>query len=176
MRAGRLGVVLLTLCSLTGCERSVQVPYNKLPADSTQQQITELNTVLQSVEEEQIDSFVSARKDLSFEPSSTGYYLAVKKSGDGSAVQNGDVVRVEYRILQLDGTLLYDYTGSSAKIQKVGSGRRNKALNEVLQRMREGGSAVLVTPSLYAYGALGDKNKIMPRTPLVYEIESVTKK
>ncbi|MBP5306814.1 MAG: FKBP-type peptidyl-prolyl cis-trans isomerase [Paludibacteraceae bacterium] len=169
-------IALLMVAALTGCDRSVQVPYNKQSADSTAQRIVELNTMLQSVEEYKIDSFVRSHSDMAFEPSGTGYYLAMKKMGTGRELKEGDDVCIEYRILQLDGTLLYDYTGMHSRTQKVGSGRRNRALNEALKQMKEGGSAVVVTPSLYAYGALGDKKKILPRTPLVYEIETVTKK
>ncbi|MBR2881400.1 MAG: FKBP-type peptidyl-prolyl cis-trans isomerase, partial [Prevotella sp.] len=87
----------------------------------------------------------------------------------------GDVVEVNYRVKLTDGTVLYDLTGRNADVIEVGKERRQTGFAEGLTLLREGDRAIIVVPSILAYGALGDRDKIPPRATLVYDVIGVSK-
>lgn len=167
--------VLLLLAS---CDKKAQLPSNKYAeVDSTPQKIMEMNTMLGDMEEEDIKKYTE-KSGKDFRVTGTGVRIwiqpkDVKEKGD--SVRNGDVVEVNYRIKLTDGTVLYDLTGRNADVIEVGKERRQTGFAEGLTLLREGDRAIIVVPSILAYGALGDRDKIPPRATLVYDVIGVSK-
>ena len=174
----RLLFAASVLVLLASCDKKAQLPSNKYAAvDSTPQKIMEMNTMLGDMEEEDIKKYTeNSGKD--FRVTGTGVRIWIQPKDDkakGDSVRYGDLLEVNYRVKLTDGTELYDLTGRDADVIEVGKERRQTGFAEGLTNLRVGDRAIIVVPSILAYGALGDREKIPPRATLVYDVISVAK-
>ncbi|NLY65438.1 MAG: FKBP-type peptidyl-prolyl cis-trans isomerase [Alcaligenaceae bacterium] len=103
---------------------------------------------------------------------SNGVKVEHTKPGEGASPKATDTVLVHYRGTLLDGTEF----DSSFKRNKPISFPLNRVIpcwTEGLQKMKEGGSAVLFCPSRTAYGERGAGNAIPPNSDLKFEVELI---
>lgn len=113
-------------------------------------------------------------KNITTEPTSTGLYYIETKKGTGKKVAQGDVVRVHYNGMFLDGKSFDSSEGSEPIEFTVGVGMVIPGWDEAIQLMNVGGKATLVIPSSLAYGESGVGEGLIPAyTPLVFDVEVV---
>jgi FKBP-type peptidyl-prolyl cis-trans isomerase FkpA len=124
-------------------------------------------------EASEIQAFLASNPSLDFELKTSGlYYLEVEK-GSGLLPMTHDTAYIFYSAKFLDGTLLDSNVGTAdTLIFPVNEGYLIKGFDEGITYMREGGKALLLTPSKIAYGP--DSYYDIPGyTPLLFEIELV---
>jgi FKBP-type peptidyl-prolyl cis-trans isomerase len=100
----------------------------------------------------------------------SGLYYAIRKTGNGTKIQAGNTVKVDYIGRFLNNEIFdssYKY-GTPFSVT-VGAGGVIKGWDEGLQLMNKGEKALLYIPSALAYGRYGS-NPIPPNTVLKFEI------
>lgn len=117
-----------------------------------------------------------------------GIAVVTLESGNGEFPENGDLVKVDYTVRLLDGTLIDTSNEALAKENNVFSAQRPGGYKpyeftlgnrEVIEgwdlgvpSVDKGGKAKLLVPSQYAYGAR-NSGPIPPNSVLVFDIEVV---
>lgn len=103
---------------------------------------------------------------------STGLRSVVLKPGNGERPKKGDLVRVLYKGMLLNGTV-FDQATDPAKPFSVRIGRGNviEGWEEGLQLLSVGERRLLIVPHELAYGTRGSPPKIPRRATLLFEVE-----
>jgi FKBP-type peptidyl-prolyl cis-trans isomerase len=86
-------------------------------------------------------------------------------------VTEGKKVTITYKVRLLDGTLCYSSDKEGPKTFIAGHGSVEAGLEQGILMMRQGDKARLILPPFLAWGVPGDRNKIPPRSVIVYELE-----
>ncbi len=101
----------------------------------------------------------------------TGLWYEIYSHGTGKKVKTGDVVKINYDVYLLDGTLCYTSDSLGPKEFPVGHGGVESGLEEGILMLREGDKARFIMPPYMAHGLLGDDNKIPPLSIILYYVE-----
>ncbi len=128
------------------------------------------NKFLTERDSELIRSYVNRHK-LEMQVSREGLWYNIYKKTDKQKVKNGDIVRYDYRLELLDGTLCYTSDSTGTAQIKIGSSGKETGLEKGLLMMRAGEKAKFILPPHLAYGLIGDMKKIPARSALVYDVE-----
>lgn len=138
-------------------------------------------------EPEDIAEYVKAN-NITVKPTANGLYVIVKKRGTGAKVATGMEVAINYTGRLLDGTIFDSSVESDARSGEIyDANRPYKPLTYVVGKMGlipgweqgimgqpQGTILQLVIPSALAYGSHGAGSKILPFSPLVFDIEIVS--
>lgn len=120
-------------------------------------------------EEEEIQNYLNAHPELTFELKSSGLYYMDVTVGTGSKPMVSDTVFVYYSGYYLDGYKFTSNVGDEVYAFPAGEGYVIPGFDEGVMLMKEGGSAKMLIPSYIAYGNSG---VYMPAyTPLFFEVE-----
>lgn len=112
--------------------------------------------------------------NITTQPTASGLYYIETKKGTGKKVEQGDVVRVHYKGMHLDGKVIESSEGEDPIEFTAGTGMVIPGWDEGLMLMSEGGKARLILPSSIAYGESGiGEGLVPPYSPLVFEVEVV---
>ena len=125
---------------------------------------------------------------VTVKPTADGLYVIVKKRGTGAKVATGMEVAINYTGRLLDGTIFDSSVESDARSGEIyDANRPYKPLTYVVGKMGlipgweqgimgqpQGTILQLVIPSALAYGSHGAGSKILPFSPLVFDIEIVS--
>jgi FKBP-type peptidyl-prolyl cis-trans isomerase len=130
------------------------------------------NRKLVSRESQDIDAYIRTRS-LQMIRTGTGLRYIIVKEGDGPFPKTDDRVKVNYKVSLLDGTLCYDSEKSGPEEFIVEHDHIESGLHEGIKLMRLNGQAKFILPSHLAHGLLGDRDKIPPLSPVVYDIELI---
>jgi FKBP-type peptidyl-prolyl cis-trans isomerase len=123
------------------------------------------------MENDIINSYIKQHQ-LKLNSTGTGLrYIILKENKKGKKIQTMDVVRLNFKIYLLDGTLCYSSEKDGNKLVKVDYDNVETGLHEGLKLMHTGEKALFILPSHLAHGVVGDNNKIPPKSPLKMEIE-----
>jgi len=163
---------LFAFLLLFSCKKNPQLPANKQDTQDIQaQKLLELNKLMYEVETEDIQNFVE-KQTIKFKQDSLGSWVAIIKNGNSKPIKKGTTIEVFYSVELLDGMLCYDYL---TKPKTVRAGKRDveRGFDNVLLNLSEGVEAVAVVPSHLAHGIFGDRNKIPPRSALIYRIKDI---
>ncbi len=128
------------------------------------------NKFLTERDSELIRSYVN-RHQLEMQVSKEGLWYNIYKKTDKQKVKNGDIIRYDYRLELLDGTLCYTSDSTGTAQIKIGSSGKETGLEKGLLMMRAGEKAKFILPPHLAYGLIGDMKKIPARSALVYDVE-----
>ncbi|MFN5560904.1 MAG: FKBP-type peptidyl-prolyl cis-trans isomerase [Opitutaceae bacterium] len=103
---------------------------------------------------------------------STGLRSVVLKPGSGPQPKKGDIVRVLYTGMLLNGTV-FDQAKDPAKpfTVRIGRGHVIEGWEEGLQMLSVGERRLLIVPHELAYGTRGSPPKIPRRATLLFEVE-----
>ncbi len=91
--------------------------------------------------------------------------------GDGKKAEDGKVVVLEYSVQLSNGHLIYSSGESGLKEFMIGKGEVEAGLEEGILLLREGDCAKFIIPSHFAFGLLGDQDKILPKSTLIYDVK-----
>lgn len=124
-----------------------------------------------------IDAY-ALNKGWNMHMTGTGLRYQILRPGKGDSARGGDMVKVNYKIFLMDGTMCYSSDSDGAKTFKVNEDYVESGLHEGIQLMNTGCKARFILPSYLAQGLMGDNDKIPPMSPVVYEVEllSIAKK
>ncbi len=123
--------------------------------------------------------------NITAKPTADGLYVIVKKKGNGAKVEAGKTLSVNYTGRLLDGTVFDSSVESDAREGnifnpqrkyepisfQIGADQMIRGWERGLMGLTAGTTAQLIIPSNMAYGSRGSGEKILPYTPLVFDIE-----
>ena len=140
-------------------------------------------------EPDDIAAYVKAN-NITVKPTADGLYVIVKKKGNGPKVAMGKQISVNYTGRLLDGTIFDSSVESDARksdnynpqrpyepmTYTVGRDKLIEGWEQGVMGQPEGTVLQLVIPSALGYGPRGAGNRILPYSPLVFDIEIVSVK
>lgn len=151
-----LALASLLLISVTGCD----------PARKWEKE-----------ENQEIQSYLNSLGDTVYVLKPSGLYYIEILAGTGRIPITGDTVFLRYKTNYLGGRLLQsNLTATDPFDFVVGAGDVILGLDEGVRYMKEGGKAILITPSSLAYGPAGWYPYIAGYTPFRWQIEIVAVK
>ncbi|MDD2621472.1 MAG: FKBP-type peptidyl-prolyl cis-trans isomerase [Bacteroidales bacterium] len=106
-------------------------------------------------------------------PSASGLYYMESKKGKGKSPVKGQLCKVNYKGMLLDGTVFDSSQGREPFAFQLGEGQVIKGWDEGIALMQKGGKALLLIPSHLAYGERGAGDMIPPYSPLLFEVELI---
>ena len=112
------------------------------------------------------------QNEITAKPTESGLYFINIRDGKGKTPVNGDVVEINFKVMLMDGTVLFDSWQENRPVQ-FEFGRRfdTKGLVEGISQMRKGQVAHLIVPSSLAFGEFGRQGLIEPYSTLLYDVE-----
>jgi FKBP-type peptidyl-prolyl cis-trans isomerase FkpA len=135
--------------------------------------IVNVNKPAVVMESDEINAWVKSH-GYAMKTTGTGLrYLVFKEKKKGKEIKPQSEVTVKYKVSLLDGTECYSSDKKGPRTFLVGADHVESGLHEAVQLMRQGEKAIFVLPSHLAFGLVGDRDKIPPKTAVVYEIEVV---
>jgi FKBP-type peptidyl-prolyl cis-trans isomerase len=159
--------LIALLFSLLSC-RDNKVK-SKLDSKPGKNEMTDLNRYLVQKDRERIKNYIE-RKGLRMNESSTGLWYQIIKDGTGKAFTDNDKIVMDYECSLLDGTKCYSSVNLGPRELILGKSEMEAGLNEGLRMLKPGAEAIFIIPPFLAYGLIGDKKMIPPRTVIVYNV------
>ena len=123
------------------------------------------------MENDNIESYIKQHQ-LQMQMTGTGLrYQIIKENPKGKAIISTNIVKVQYKVLLLDGTLCYSSDKNGPKTFKVDFDNVETGIHQGIKLMREGEKAIFILPSHLAHGLTGDDDKIPAKASVYYEVE-----
>ncbi|HRG37889.1 MAG TPA: FKBP-type peptidyl-prolyl cis-trans isomerase [Bacteroidia bacterium] len=177
MKAIHYLIALFIAMSAISCKQSAQQPSKNVNIKSTefQNKLIEANKMYVKQESDEIDQYVK-RKNWNMTVTGTGLRYMITSSGGGAPVKTDQIVKVNYKIILLDGRVCYSSDSLGPKEFVVGADNVETGLHEGIQYLHVGDRATLILPSHLAHGLIGDESKIPPKASVIYELELLSVK
>jgi FKBP-type peptidyl-prolyl cis-trans isomerase len=132
-------------------------------------EMADLNKYLVQKDMERIKNYIE-RKNLKMNESPTGLWYQIIKEGSGNILVDNDKIVMDYECSLLDGTKCYSSRDTGPKGIILGKTEIEQGLNEGLRLLKRGAEAIFIIPPYLAYGLIGDRKMIPPRTVIVYNV------
>jgi FKBP-type peptidyl-prolyl cis-trans isomerase len=132
-------------------------------------EMADLNKYLVQKDMERIKNYIE-RKNLKMNESPTGLWYQIIKEGSGNILVDNDKIVMDYECSLLDGTKCYSSRNTGPKEIILGKTEIEQGLNEGLRLLKRGAEAIFIIPPYLAYGLIGDRKMIPPRTVIVYNV------
>lgn len=167
-------IPVILFCS---CGEEKKPEKKQLNAKQIRQLSEEMHVWDEHRQNDEINQYIRAH-NYTMQSTASGLRYMLIKQGAGDTARSGDLVKVNYKIYLLDGTLCYSSEQDGAKEVEIGNANIESGLHEGLQLMRAGDKMRFILPSHLAHGLTGDQSKIPPLTTVVYEVDllSITRK
>ncbi len=165
-------LVILVVSTLVGACNSSSEKIDERPKeiDWTKEQSTQFGESLAREDEIGIRLYLKQRPDWEIVESGTGLRYWIYEQSEGREVKKEDVVRVEFKVELLDGTLCYATEKGEYSLFKVDKSDVETGVQEGIKYMREGERAKLIIPSHLGHGLIGDLDKIPPMQVLIVDL------
>lgn len=114
------------------------------------------------------------KNHISAQRTPSGAFVQMLSQGSGPAVQQGNLVTVNYTGRTLDGTVFDSSTDSSfqhATPLKFSVGQMIPGFNEGIVMLKKGDKAKFFIPSPLGYGAQSPSPKMKPNSILIFDID-----
>ena len=122
-------------------------------------------------EEQDIKKYVADNK-VTAKPTSMGLYIIEEQQGSGPKIDSGAHLTLNYRVMLLDGKILFNSYERKEPIKfEFGKHLDVAGFEYVLSTLHKGTKVKAIIPSLLAFGRKGMGTVVAPYTPLIYEIE-----
>lgn len=141
------------------------------------EQMVRVNKIQVYNEDDQIEDFLKRYKyPVSTTSSGLRYYIYKRQNGEQPGAHS--IVKIDYTVKLLDGTVCYTSDSTGALEFQIGKTDLPVGLQEGVQLMKTGEAAIFITPSKLGYGLTGDGAEISPNAVLYYDVKllRVTKK
>ncbi len=162
-------VVVLFLFQACKYEETTEQPikYNPKMIKDT---LIKANKFLLEKDKELIESYIARIGwDMNFDES--GLWYEIYKKTSAKKIVAGDIVKYNFKIELLDGTVCYSSDKDGIAQVKIGMSGKEFGLEKGLLMMRVGEKAHFILPPHLAHGLIGDMDKIPSRSIIVYDIE-----
>jgi len=130
------------------------------------------NRHLVKQEKEEIERYID-RQGWEMDETGSGLRYFILEQGNGEQAVAGKIAVLSYTSRLITGDLIYSSTETGLKNFVIGRGGVESGLEEAVLLMQVGDSARLIIPSHLAYGLVGDDNKIIGHSTLIYKIKLV---
>lgn len=171
-------LIIFLMMAIAGCKNKVvQYPVDY---DDDRQKFMQfsqnLNKEILKMEQEMIDSYVDSL-DLNFTKTQYGFWISNSGELKESMARSGDRVVYQYRIDDFEGNRIYSKSENGVQDIVVGKSEMPRGLQTAIRMIEEGDSAMVLMPSVLAYGVYGDRDKIGSNEPLIFTlfIENIQK-
>lgn len=172
MRTNFLCFLLISaVLGASSCKRTmVSLPPSDEAAASKESMLSAQEIAVRQ-EAESIEAFLK-RSAWEMQQSGNGLYYHIEPSKNPKAprVENGDAVRLSYRLRLLNGELIASSEESGLKTFIVGKSEVENGLTEAVLMMRKGDEAKLILPFRLGFGFSGNGKEVPPMATLLYEI------
>lgn len=176
-RLNRFKPLLLTCLSfwLVACHSELDTEKDQpLNQEKIKQQFVKANQQLVVKENDEMDYYQKSHQ-MPFVKTKSGIrFFVYKTSAKGDSIKNGDIIKIEYTVSLLDGTICYSSKNDGAKKITVGMEDVEDGLHKALTYFKSGDKARILIPSHLAHGLLGDTKKIPPQSPIMYDIDIIS--
>jgi len=150
-------------------KKPIVVNYAKLKED-----IIQVNKPAVVMENDEINAYIKAH-NYSMQTTGTGLrYLFINENPKEKKVEGGNRIKVNFKVSLLDGTLCYTSATKGPKQFTVGSDNVESGVHEGVQLMHLHDKAIFILPAHLAFGLIGDRDKIPPKSAVVYEVEVIS--
>ncbi|MGD1845780.1 MAG: FKBP-type peptidyl-prolyl cis-trans isomerase [Salibacteraceae bacterium] len=164
-RIVQIGVGVLLLL-LVACESAP--PPKKVPP---KEDLIQYNQQMAKKEGHQIEKYIE-RRGWDMTAPGTGLYYRIYQRGQGTeTAKAGQHALVNFKVSLLDGSVVYSSKEKGAQEFLIERDDVESGLHEGIKYMHIGDKATLILPSHRAHGLLGDRNKIPPRSTVIYDLE-----
>ena len=143
-------------------------------ADNTQltESLEKANRYLVNDEAEDIENYVR-RHGWNMVSTGTGLRYEIVRQGDGSLIQGGQLVTMEYVLYDIFGDVVYSSDTDGVMKFVVGQGAEVAGLDEAVRHLHRGDVAHVIVPSHLGYGLLGDQKSVPGRATLIYTLKII---
>ena len=165
-------ICLLFLCSVCSCSGAQDKSKRSRSSEIPLETYIQMNRQMIANEQSFIEKYV-VDKSLTMERTETGLWFNISEEGEGANITKGQVVKLNYAVRLIDGSLLYSSDESGAKEFLVGQGGVETGLEEGILMLKKGSKASFIMPPHLAHGLIGDDDKIPSRAILLYDVEII---
>ncbi len=158
--------LLFVACGEGRTPPPARVGHRTAPPDNS---LVDENKRMAEREENDIRDWVE-RQGVSMVSTGTGLRYKLVRDMPGDTARPGQLAVLNYAVYLLNGDSCYASTPDTPGSFRIEHADVESGLQEGVQHLSVGDSAVLVIPSALAFGLLGDRNKIPMRSTLVYHI------
>ncbi|MBR4841177.1 MAG: FKBP-type peptidyl-prolyl cis-trans isomerase [Paludibacteraceae bacterium] len=169
-------ISLAVLFSVVACHSNdaPQVPFNKLPKNTINDDLMALNAGFMELEREDIKHYIDSL-GLQMDTTISGLHYRIDEEGYGDSVAKFDEVTIRYTMTLLDGTTCDDLR-ETVKMVRLGKGNLIKGLEEAVSMLKVSGSGTFIIPSYLAYGVSGKIGCVPPWNPLFCKVCLIEKR
>jgi len=128
------------------------------------------NKYLLKRDKELIESYIQ-RRNWKMQSTDAGLWYEIYHKTKNKKIVAGDIIKYNYEVSLLDGTLCYSSEKDGFAQVKIGQTGKETGLDRGLLKMRIGEKAHLILPPYMAHGLIGDMDRIPSRSTIVYDIE-----
>lgn len=169
-------LLLFLFMSFFACTEKVKTELPEFNQEKVKQQFVKANQQVVVKESDEMD-FYQKSHQMSFIKTTAGIrYHVYKPSLKGDSIKDGSIVKINYTVSLLDGTECYSSKVDGAKEFKVGMENIEDGLQKALLYLKAGDKALILIPSHFAHGLMGDSKKIPPQSPILYDVEIISTK
>jgi len=143
------------------------INYNNSKLEDT---LVKANKYLLERDNELIESYIQ-RRNWDMQTTDAGLWYEIYKKTNNTKVKSGNIIKYNYKLELLDGTLCYSSEKDGFAQIKIGQSGKETGLEKGLVLMRVGEKAHLILPPYMAHGLIGDMKKIPSRSTIVYDVE-----
>jgi FKBP-type peptidyl-prolyl cis-trans isomerase FkpA len=165
-------LIVLVVCAFVfACNSSIEETDERpKEIEWSKDQSTQFGESLAREDEIGIRLYLKQRPEWEMKESGTGLRYWIYEQTEGRSVNKEDVVRVEFKVELLDGTLCYATEKEEYSLFKVDKSDVETGVQEGIKYMREGERAKLIIPSHLGHGLIGDLDKIPPMQVLIVDL------
>lgn len=163
-------VVLICIMFLISCENHPRDKPVVVDSKKLKENIVNINKPAVVMEQDEINAYIKAH-GYNMQSTGTGLRFMFIEDKKGKQVEFKSLVTIKYKVYLLDGTLCYSSDTKGPRTFVVGADNVEAGVHEAVKLMTGGDKALFILPSHLAFGLIGDRDKIPPKTAVVYEIE-----
>ncbi len=128
---------------------------------------------LMKKEEVALQQYIQDQK-ITIEPLPSGLYYIEQQAGKGASIDSGSWVKIHFKVSLIDGKQIFSSYEQPEPI-KFEFGKRfdTQGMEEGVKKLKKGGKAKLIVPSLIGFGEMGRGAIVPPYSTLIYDIEIV---
>ncbi len=166
-------IAVLLLLILVGCKQAPQLPANQLPPDDENAKLITLDKAIVSTEESQMVQYMHQHQ-LKMQKDALGFWIIILQKGKGTFPKNNNIITYQYSISLLDGThCSSNYNTTRTSTLQIGHTKTIRGIELGLMKLKPGGQALILLPSILGYSVSGDRHSIPPYSPLVVYLKLI---
>lgn len=165
-------IIILAGCiALSSCGDKNKPQNNKhiLSIRPSKEAITAVNRYLSEKDKATIEGY-GRRNNIELTLSESGFYYHIFDEGNGKQISKSSVVSITGTMSLIDGALCYTYTPEDPKVVAIAKSPEISGLHIALPMLKENGRALFIFPPNLAFGLLGDRAKVPPRSIIVMNV------